>query len=509
MPVSLITASYDHRVVFWDLAGTARRTLQFAESQVNCLALSPDKSKLAVGGHGCIRLYDASPNATPQNTAAVGVTEASMLSGNITSMFFLDILTVKGARPGEDEPKSKTRVITNDYTLLATSEDGSIKIFTIRMGTAGATGQGSQQQQQQQPQMTFTLKHEVLTKVPITAATLFPNQQLLITGTQLGRVSVWHLPAIFGLAGSLSTTGSSAGPAEVIDESQLHSASSVTGGALKPAGAKPIQELALEADPTSVRSIAVSAVGNFISVATNIGRIHFFAFCRGESAMAFEPSALKSLRPIRPVRNSNPHFNQSLNPFALEEFTFTVAHEKYVLKTAIAPNGRYIVTASADYTIGMFGVPEYLASGKFIVFSDIYTHAPHSQASSESDLTPLPEEDPQALQFQGGVAAGIEDPRLRFPLRRTFLGHQRWVWDCCISPCSCYILSASSDHTGRLWKVDGDLSTASPQPLSVERLASEYSSPSPIPPPTVVNTSIAVYNYHNKAVNCCLLDIEA
>jgi G protein beta subunit-like protein len=36
-------------------------------------------------------------------------------------------------------------------------------------------------------------------------------------------------------------------------------------------------------------------------------------------------------------------------------------------------------------------------------------------------------------------------------LERVLAGHQRWVWDCAFSADSEYLVSASSDHTARLW----------------------------------------------------------
>eukprot|EP00744_Colponema_vietnamica_P015976 GILI01022397.1.p1 GENE.GILI01022397.1~~GILI01022397.1.p1 ORF type:complete len:466 (-),score=61.78 GILI01022397.1:47-1312(-) len=420
-------------------------------------------------------------------------------------MHFIDIGAVKGT--STDDTADKSRRVGNEYTLLVTSEDGSIKVFALRSNASTSSSPASSNQQPSN-QITFVLRHEVLTKVPITAASILPNQQILLTGTQLGRISVWHMPAILSLNGALSTTIPTS---EGVDESQLNSATSNNVLQQKAlVGPKPIQELSLEADPTSIRSIAVSPMSNFIAVASNIGRVHFFAFCRGEDALRERKEGDSAIATIRPIRNSNPHFNQSLNPYALEEFTFIVAHEKYILKIAIPPNCRYIATASADYTVGAFGVPDYLASGQFIAFSDLYnglasTPNTAQEATFEDSKASA---DAAALQFPGGVAAGIEDPRLWFPLRRTFLGHQRWVWDCSISPCSSFILTVSSDHSGRLWKVEGDLSSPSPAPLSAERLVTDLANPQTTPPPTVVNTSIAVYNFHNKTVNCCLLDIE-
>lgn len=43
-------------------------------------------------------------------------------------------------------------------------------------------------------------------------------------------------------------------------------------------------------------------------------------------------------------------------------------------------------------------------------------------------------------------------------LERILTGHQRWVWDCAFSADSEYLVSASSDHTARLWDLsNGEL----------------------------------------------------
>lgn len=49
----------------------------------------------------------------------------------------------------------------------------------------------------------------------------------------------------------------------------------------------------------------------------------------------------------------------------------------------------------------------------------------------------------------------------RWELYRQLQGHQRWVWDCAFSLCATYLVTASSDHTARLWHLTtGKLSVA-------------------------------------------------
>ncbi|CAI9094960.1 OLC1v1030803C1 [Oldenlandia corymbosa var. corymbosa] len=38
-----------------------------------------------------------------------------------------------------------------------------------------------------------------------------------------------------------------------------------------------------------------------------------------------------------------------------------------------------------------------------------------------------------------------------FTLEKTLVGHQHWVWDCVFSVDGAYLITASSDTTARLW----------------------------------------------------------
>ncbi|XP_024027235.1 target of rapamycin complex subunit wat1 isoform X3 [Morus notabilis] len=62
--VILATASYDHTIRFWEAkSGRCYRTIQYPDSQVNRLEISPNKRYLAAAGNPHIRLFDINSNS--------------------------------------------------------------------------------------------------------------------------------------------------------------------------------------------------------------------------------------------------------------------------------------------------------------------------------------------------------------------------------------------------------------------------------------------------------------
>ncbi len=100
--VVLCTGGFDHTIRFWEApTGLCHRTLQYTDSQVNRLEITPDKSYLAVAGNPAVRLYDvASANANP-------ISSFDGHTGNVTAVGF---------------QKDRKWMFTG-------SEDGSIKIW--------------------------------------------------------------------------------------------------------------------------------------------------------------------------------------------------------------------------------------------------------------------------------------------------------------------------------------------------------------------------------------------
>lgn len=83
MSVILATAGQDDKIRFWEApSGVCSRILRYADSQVNCLEITPDKQYLAAGGNPHIRLFEIN-NASNQSILTL-----EGHTGNVTSLGF-------------------------------------------------------------------------------------------------------------------------------------------------------------------------------------------------------------------------------------------------------------------------------------------------------------------------------------------------------------------------------------------------------------------------------------
>ncbi|PVU87448.1 hypothetical protein BB559_006049 [Furculomyces boomerangus] len=114
--VVLVTAGHDHSIRMWDaLKSSCTRTIQYNDSQINRIALSPDKRYLAVAGNPHVKLYDVfSPSQNP-------------------------ILILEGHKAAVTAVE-----FTSDMRYLATSsEDKSIRWWDLRSGSCEHVLEGS------------------------------------------------------------------------------------------------------------------------------------------------------------------------------------------------------------------------------------------------------------------------------------------------------------------------------------------------------------------------------
>ncbi|ORC92437.1 WD repeat-containing protein wat1 [Trypanosoma theileri] len=283
----LISASYDKQIRFWDGAsGRTVRCFSFQDSQVNALLLIPDTTYLVVAGFGVLRVYDIGAannnnnntntnnnnNAANANTAgggggggtqapplfssyenssamnmtslgsfplhslkcgaAGGTLFAQSIEGSNSSLFNATLDLCSTQRPSGDNPVEELVPV-----LYATSEDGHIRFFSVNATTK------------------LKLIRDISTGAAITCSAISPNRQTLLTGSQIGRVSVWHLPSIIEAAtqqGEGSTDNSF--------------------------GYLPLQEITFDSDYTAIRSIAIEPLARWAVAATNAGKLHFLRF---------------------------------------------------------------------------------------------------------------------------------------------------------------------------------------------------------------------------------------
>jgi len=143
----LATAGYDHNIRFWEApSGICYRTIQYTDSQVNRLEITPDKQYIAAAGNPHVRFFEIHTNNQNPVTSFDGHTT------NVTALGF--------QKDGK--------------WMYTGSEDGTIKIWDLR-----ATG----------------CQREFQVNAAVNTVALHPNQAELISGDQNGNIKVWDLTA--------------------------------------------------------------------------------------------------------------------------------------------------------------------------------------------------------------------------------------------------------------------------------------------------------------------------
>mgnify|MGYP001940172141 FL=1 len=159
LSVVLVTAGYDHTIRFWEAwSGLCSHTIQYSDSQVNRLAISPNKRLLAVAGHGVVRLYDCNASGTSishHDAAGRGINVAPLSTfeghtGNVTSIAWH----------------------CDGKWLVSGGEDGTLKIWDTRTSRAQRV-----------------YDH----KAPVNDVVIHPNQGELASCDQNGSVKIWDL----------------------------------------------------------------------------------------------------------------------------------------------------------------------------------------------------------------------------------------------------------------------------------------------------------------------------
>eukprot|EP00268_Persea_americana_P066555 TRINITY_DN9076_c0_g1_i2.p1 TRINITY_DN9076_c0_g1~~TRINITY_DN9076_c0_g1_i2.p1 ORF type:complete len:253 (+),score=28.76 TRINITY_DN9076_c0_g1_i2:370-1128(+) len=146
-PVIFATAGYDHTIRFWEATtGRCYRTLQYPDSQVNRLEITPDKQYIAAAGNPHIRLFEVNSNS-PQP-----VMSYDSHTNNVMAVGFQ----------------------CDGNWMYSGSEDGTVKIWDLR-----APG----------------CQREYESRAAVNTVVLHPNQTELISGDQNGNIRVWDLTA--------------------------------------------------------------------------------------------------------------------------------------------------------------------------------------------------------------------------------------------------------------------------------------------------------------------------
>lgn len=392
---------------FWEaLSGICTRQINFSDSQINRLCISPDKKYLAAAGHHSVKLY----HVKQLSTANPSQTQSAAADAN-------PILTFEG------HTNNITGVGFHIDTkwMVTSSEDGTVKIWDTKSGTVQRNyHHGS----------------------PVNDVVIHPNQGELISCDREGNVRIWDLGenkcshqlipeenvsvASVSVAsdGSLLCAGNNT--VSLLPSSMLPQTQSTYKKKDQPAenantknkGNVYVWRMLQTHDTTSLVPVC-----KFTAHATYITRVllspdvKHLATCSADHttriwAVESGPSD-PSAQPFAQGQGMSPSAHSSRPTTSTSASTST--------STAMSPNGA--------------------------------TNASHASLST---LSPKPARNamhpPNNLNLDPHSSPLPREPNA-FPLEATLMGHQRWVWDCAFSADSAYLVTACSDHYARLWEL--------------------------------------------------------
>lgn len=338
----VVSASYDKQIRLWDAAsGRTVKSFAFQESQINSLYLLPDTGYLAVAGFGVLRLYDlaaymhngaggaAGGGQSAANATAAGGNNASNQAPPIYSSFesqssmnFTSLSAVPLLRTPNDNQSStlsnSSRQLTDSASsvlndqllgtvvlselggllghgfkevaslLIATSEDGHIRFFDANSANS------------------LRILKDIATGAAITCCAVSSDRKYLLTGNQMGQVSMWHLPSIVSSVAMEmkknsqnktnrnNNNNNSTAPPATNESAETDPVTVAAAEAEKQAEAEhlelikafgryALQEINFTNDYSAIRSIAIEPLGRWAAVATNAGKVHFIRLARDKT----------------------------------------------------------------------------------------------------------------------------------------------------------------------------------------------------------------------------------
>lgn len=207
----LVSASYDQEIRFLDIGAWRNvMSIKVGDFPVNCMHFLCDERYLAIGGCSFIRVFDLDESALGVDSGS-GASASDKSAGTVVARYEASgVVNVSslgsfcfrkefgsfedcsvGALSLDESLADLTGTMSVGYNsgifnslncvLYATGEDGAIRFFDCRFAS-------------HQLVILKTLR----TGASVTCSALSPDFRFLLTGSQIGQVSVWHLPSIMG-----------------------------------------------------------------------------------------------------------------------------------------------------------------------------------------------------------------------------------------------------------------------------------------------------------------------
>lgn len=316
----LVTAGYDHTIRFWEAwSGICSRTIQHSDSQINRLAISPDKRFLAAAGHGHVRLYDCSHGGLGGAQPVVGAlsttaSNSAQASGtNAPAQAHQTGAAGSTGNPivtfdGHNGNVTSLAWHCDAKWLVTGSEDGTLKIWDTRTS---------------RPQRIYDHRN------PVNDVVVHPNQGELVSCDQGGSVKVWDL----------SENGCSH---ELVPEEE-----------------------------TPIRSVTVASDGSCLIAGNNTGNVYVWRIQNGlyedgtndgmlsnsgigkDSTLAYGGKDAASAEAAENGGGGSADFTD------LQPVTKFQAHDKYITRCLLSPDVRHLATCSADATVKIWSTSRY------------------------------------------------------------------------------------------------------------------------------------------------------